>query len=57
MHRKPRETTKPIQAEIYRLASVTHLAPNTVRRWLAGERVQPATRFVLEKAAKVPHAE
>jgi hypothetical protein len=57
MHRKPRETTKPSQAEIYRLATVTRISPNTVRRWLAGLKVQPANQWALEKAAKVPHAE
>jgi hypothetical protein len=50
MHRKPRETTKPSQAKIYRLALETRVSINTIRKWMAGERVQPAIKLALERA-------
>jgi hypothetical protein len=51
MHRKPRQTTKPSQAELYRLVLETRLSLNTVRKWMLGGRVQPANAQILEAAS------
>jgi hypothetical protein len=38
------------QGELYRLVLETRISLNTVRKWMRGERVQPANRQALEAA-------